>query len=303
MNMPRVSVIIPHLNQPNFLMRCLQSITAQTYDLSLVDVIVVDNGSSHLPTEICKPFPNAKLLAEATPGPGPARNKGIDEAQTEVLAFIDADCIADPNWLVALISALQNSNTDIVGGDVQIAYEDSKNLTALEAYESVFAYRQKEYIEKKGFSGTGNLATTIRVMREVGPFRGIEVAEDRDWGNRALMLGKKITYVPNMIVSHPARKTFDELTRKWDRHTSHDYEENSQGVSGKCRWFLRSMMVAVSSIIDCYKIFGSNRLNNVRSRLKACVILIRIRLHRASHMVTLLLGGNSNNTSHKWNRN
>lgn len=303
MNMPRVSIIIPHLNQPDFLLRCLQSITAQTYDQSLVDVIVVDNGSSQLPIEICNQFPNLKLLGEATPGPGPARNKGIETAQTEVLAFIDADCIADPNWLIALTTALQNPTTDIVGGDVRIAYVDSKNLTALEAYESVFAYRQKEYIEKKSFSGTGNLATTMKVMREVGSFRGIEVAEDRDWGTRAKMGGKKINYVPDMIVSHPARKTFDELTRKWDRHTSHDYEETSQSLTGKFKWFLRSTMVAASSIIDSHKIFGSNRLGDNQSRLKACTILFRIRFHRASHMIALLFGGRLNSTSEKWNRN
>jgi glycosyltransferase involved in cell wall biosynthesis len=302
-NMPRVSIIIPHLNQPDFLLRCLQSINAQTYGQGLLDIIVVDNGSSNLPTEICNRFPNVKLLTEATPGPGPARNKGIDAAQTELLAFIDADCIAHPNWLAALTAALQTSGTDIVGGDVRIAYEDPNNLTALEAYESVFAYRQQEYIEKKGFSGTGNLATTLKIMREVGPFRGIEVAEDRDWGNRALMQAKKIVYVSDMIVSHPARKNFDELVRKWDRHTSHDFEEISRTMMGKFNWMLRTAMVAASSVIDCYKIFRSSRISEMQSRLKACTILFRIRMYRARHMFGLLLAGNANNTSHKWNRN
>lgn len=301
--MPRVTVIIPHLNQPDFLLRCLQSISVQSYEQSLVDIIVVDNGSNHLPHEICNQFPNVKLLTEATPGPGPARNTGINAAQTEILSFIDADCIADPNWLTALTIALQNPAIDIVGGDVRIAYEDPNNLTALEAYESVFAYRQKEYIEKKGFSGTGNLATTLKVMREVGPFRGIEVAEDRDWGNRALMQTKNIVYVSDMIVSHPARKNFDELVRKWDRHTSHDFEEISRTMMGKFNWLLRTAMVAASSVIDCYRIFKSNRISDVQSRLKACTILFRIRMYRARHMFALLLAGNTTSTSHKWNRN
>jgi glycosyltransferase involved in cell wall biosynthesis len=302
-NTPRVSVIIPHLNQPDFLLRCLQSIALQSYDQSLVDVIVVDNGSKKLPTEICQQFPNVKLLYEATPGPGPARNKGIETAQTEVLAFIDADCIADENWLMSLVSALQKATTDIVGGDVRIAYENPKKITALEAYESVFAFRQQEYIEKKRFSATLNLATTMKVMREVGPFRGIEVAEDRDWGNRANLLGKKIAYVDNMTVGHPARTTFEELTRKWDRHTSHDFEETAPSFAGKLKWLLRLLMVAASSVIDFHKILRSNRLSNLRSRLKAFTILFRIRLHRASHMFVLLLSKNSNKASQKWNRN
>ncbi len=303
MNLPRVSVIIPHLNQSDFLLRCLLSIKAQTYDQALIDIIVVDNGSNKLPVAICGQFPNVKLLTEPTPGPGPARNKGIQSAQTELLAFIDADCIADKNWLSALTNALQNSGTDIVGGDVRIAYENPENLTALEAYEAVFAYRQKEYIEKKGFSGTGNLATTKPIMHEVGGFGGIEIAEDRDWGNRARELGKKITYVPNMIVSHPARKTFDELTRKWDRHTSHDFEETSQNLIGKLKWILRSAMIAASSLIDCYKVFLSDRLTGFKSRLKASEILFRIRLYRTSKMFKLLLSKDASKSSHKWNRN
>ena len=302
MNKPRVSVIVPHLNQPDFLLRCLTSIKYQTYDQTLVEVIVVDNGSKTLPKAICQLFPNVQLLAETTPGPGPARNKGIEAAQTEILAFIDADCIADSKWLSALATALQDPSINIVGGDVRIAYEDPKNLTALEAYESVFAYRQKEYIEKKGFSGTGNLASTKQVMRQVGPFRGIEVAEDRDWGNRAVVLGKEIIYVPGMIVSHPARKTFEELTRKWDRHTSHDYEDISKRSIGKLKWLLRLMMIGASSIIDCYKVFMSNRLSSMPSRLKACTILFRIRMHRASNMTTLLFTKNADKPSQKWNR-
>jgi GT2 family glycosyltransferase len=303
MNKPRVSVIVPHLNQPEFLLRCLTSIKLQNYDQSLVTVIVVDNGSKKLPSDICQQLPNVKLLTEATPGPGPARNRGIEAAQTEILAFIDADCIADPNWLSALTAALQNPGTDIVGGDVRIAYEDPTHLTALEAYESVFAYRQKEYIERKGFSGTGNLATKKNVLRQVGPFRGIEVAEDRDWGNRAVSQGQKISYIPSMIVSHPARKTFAELTRKWDRHTSHDFEEFSKSFGGKCKWLLRSMMIGASAIIDCYQVFMSNRLGNMQSRLKACTILFRIRLHRASTMTALLFSNNGKKQSQKWNRN
>ena len=302
MKQPLVTVIIPHLNQPEFLQRCLESITVQSYDPNLVDIIVVDNGSKELPNAICGMFKQVKLLSEATPGPGPARNKGVAAAKTELLAFIDADCLADVNWLGALTQALQRPDTDIIGGDVRIAYEDPNNLTALEAYETVFAYRQKEYIEKKGFSGTGNLATKKAVIKKIGPFRGIEVAEDRDGGNRAQKLGFKIKFIPNMIVRHPARKTFGELTDKWNRQMSHDFEEIPMSPSRKLRWLARATMVAISPLVDFQKVIWSNQLHSPADRLKACGVLIKIRLYRANRMFGILLRNQNQESAKLWNR-
>jgi len=44
------------------------------------------------------------------------------------------------------------------------------------------------------------------VLETVGPFAGLEKAEDRDWGRRATAMGYEITYVPQMRVYHPARE-------------------------------------------------------------------------------------------------
>jgi glycosyltransferase involved in cell wall biosynthesis len=153
----KISVVIPHLNQPDALASCLETVCNQTMLRSDYEVIVVDNGSAHLPHDICKRF-NARLLQETEPGPGPARNTGIAAATTDLLAFIDADCLADTKWLASAYEGLSSQTAQIVGGDVRIAYGDPNNLTALESYESVFGYRQKLYIERMGFSGTGNLA-------------------------------------------------------------------------------------------------------------------------------------------------
>ena len=69
----RFSVVIPHLNQPDFLDRCLASLADGSRRPD--EVIVVDNGSDALPQAICDAW-GALLLTEADPGPGPARNCG-----------------------------------------------------------------------------------------------------------------------------------------------------------------------------------------------------------------------------------
>jgi glycosyltransferase involved in cell wall biosynthesis len=93
--MLQISVIIPHLNQEDFLERCLASLADQTIGDVKIEIIVVDNGSRRLPGDVVGRFPGVRLEQELTPGPGPARNKGIQVSSAPVLAFIDADCIAD----------------------------------------------------------------------------------------------------------------------------------------------------------------------------------------------------------------
>ncbi len=297
----RVSIVIPHLNQPEFLRRCLNSLAPQVQVLGGVEVIVVDNGSKVLPTDVCSEFDWAILITEPTPGPGPARNRGISKSSAPLLAFIDADCIANENWLAAILAEFDgNPETLIVGGDVRIGREIPSAPTALEAYESVFAYRQKEYIEKLGFSGTGNLAMRRAAFDRVGPFAGIAVAEDRDWGRRATGMGLKIKYLANMIVYHPARKTIAELRKKWDRHISHDYEEKSAGFAGKLKWAGLTVAVAASGILDARKVMTSNRVTTLRERALASHVLLQIRLYRAGRMASQLV--NPDYSSKKWNR-
>src|SRR5690606_34065228 len=137
---------------------------------------------------------------------------------------------------------------------------DPARPTMLEAYESVFAYRQREYIERHGFSGTGNPAMRRAVFDAVGPFAGIEVAEDRDWGRRARALGHAIAYVPEMVVHHPARTSFAAIFAKWDRHTAHDWAERGHGPAARLRWLGRAVAVALSPLAEIGRILASDRI-------------------------------------------
>ena len=125
----RISVVIPHLNQPEALGRCLDSLRAGRRQPD--EIVVVDNGSRELPTAICAARPGVTLLAEPTPGPGPARNCGVAATTGDVLAFIDADCLADPGWLEAAEAALADPSAEILGGDVRIGYVDPARITAI----------------------------------------------------------------------------------------------------------------------------------------------------------------------------
>lgn len=299
---PTISIIIPYLNQSDHLCNCLSSLTGQNFDLTKVEIIVVDNGSRELPVEICQRFNSVQLASEETPGPGPARNQGIRISKAPILAFIDADCIADQNWLKAIADAFNDQHIHVIGGDVRIAVTDPNRITMLEAYESIYAYRQKEYIERQGFSGTGNLAVRRATFEKVGPFAGIDVAEDREWGQRATAKGILIAYRPEMKVFHPARKSFAELCAKWDRHLSHDYRDQVQGAMSGLRWFVKALGLAVSPLWELHRILTSKRVTSVRHRILALAMLCRIRIYRAKQMLSQLVWTDSAINSSNWNR-
>lgn len=296
----RLSVVIPHLNQPEHLARCLASLYAGT---RLPDeVFVVDNGSKDMPQSICDDYPGVGLLREATPGPGPARNLGMAAASGDILAFIDADCLADPRWLEAVAAAMADPKAQVLGGDVRIALADPALLTSLEAYESIYAYRMDRYIAQEGFTGTGNLAARRAVLVAVGPFAGLAVAEDRDWGQRATAMGFDLRYVPSMKVYHPARQSFAELAVKWDRHTAHDFIAAGAMPFGRLRFVVKTLAMGVSPLAEIPRIIATDRLTGVRNRLLAFACLTRIRFYRSKIMLRLLVGGDPARLSGAWNR-
>lgn len=295
----RFSVVIPHLNQPQMLARCLASLRAGQRQPD--QVIVVDNGSTVPPRAVCEAA-GAILLTEPVPGPGPARNRGVAAATGNVLAFIDADCLADPGWLAAAERAITADGATILGGDVRIAYADPDHLTRLEAYESIYAYRMDRYIAREGFTGTGNLVVRRDVLADVGPFAGIGVAEDRDWGQRATARGYRIRYVADMKVYHPARQQFSELRQKWDRHMAHDYMQARPRLVGRLKWAAKMLAMAVSPLAELPRLMTSDRISGAGTRAQAFVGLSQIRLYRSWQMARLLIGGNPEALAASWNR-
>jgi glycosyltransferase involved in cell wall biosynthesis len=296
----RISVVIPHLNQPEMLARCLQSLHKGR---RLADeIFVVDNGSSEMPQDVCAAFPNVQLLHETTPGPGPARNRGVAASTGEVLAFIDADCLADAGWLAAAETALSDPTAQILGGDVRIAYANPAKLTMLEAYESIYAYRMDRYIKREGFTGTGNLVVRRDVLEAVGPFAGLAVAEDRDWGQRATGMGHRIRYVAEMRVYHPARQHFSEMKSKWDRHTAHDYVSSRRRSAGWLRFLAKTFAMTLSPLAEIPRILASERISGLRNRVLAFVGVVRTRLYRTRVMLRLCLSGDPDRLSGAWNR-
>lgn len=300
---PALSVIIPHLNDEDGLARCLETLAREAGTVAGLEVIVVDNGSREPPKDLVAQYSGVTLMSESARGPGPARSTGARAAQAPVLAFIDSDCEAAPGWAAGIVAHFQNpASAPIIGGDVRIALRCDAAPDMLEAYESVYGYRQKLYITRDKYPATCNLAMRAEIFADVGDFAGIEIAEDMDWGKRATARGHAMEYKPDIRIATPARETFAELKRKMDRQIGHDFAKVGPELSARLKWGLRAMTLIGSPVLEMVRVATSDRLSGVSARLKSFACLTRVRLYRGWRMLGLLVTADKGAMSGAWNR-
>ena len=283
---PRVSVIIPHYRDLAGLGRCLDSLALQTYPAALAEIIVADNASPEGEAAVAAVAGGrARVIVVTERGAGPARNGGARLATGEVLAFIDSDCVAEPEWLSQGVAAL--AGHDFIGGRVKVLVDDVARMTPVEAFERVFAFDFESYINKKGFTGSGNLFCPRDIFERVGGFRAT-VSEDVEWSHRATGLGYRLGYAPTAIVGHPARKAWPELVAKWRRTIAESYALISEKRGGRVWWLLRTLALPASAVAHTPKVLASPELPTMGQKTAALATLFRIRFWRVAEALRVL---------------
>ena len=103
--MSSVTVIIPVYNREDYLRAALHSVFAQT---RLPDeVIVIDDGSTDNTPAVAESWPGVKLMRQANSGVSVARNRAVQAASSEWVAFLDSDDLWDPEKLKLQMAALE----------------------------------------------------------------------------------------------------------------------------------------------------------------------------------------------------
>lgn len=289
MKPPRVSVIVPHFDDPEALDECLSALEGQTLARKDFEIIVADNGSPQGEQALTSLIgTRARLVIVPEKGAGPARNGGVQAARGEYLAFTDCDCLPQPQWLEQGLSLL--ARHDIVGGRMIVAIGHDKPMTGAEAFEAVFAFDNETYVTARGFTVTANLFCRHSDFDRIGPFR-TQLSEDREWCQRALRMGLSLGYAPEAVVAHPPRRTWQELRHKFARINRETFAYYcATRRFGRLQWLLRSFALPLSILPHGMKIMTSPRLRSNAERWAALGTLARQRLWRFAHAWRLLAG-------------
>jgi len=282
---PEAAVIIPHYNDVRRLGRCLAALTAAAPPE--VEILVVDNGSTESLADLVHAHPGVRFVTEPEKGAAAARNRGVRETSAPLLLFIDSDCLPAPDWIA--VARQVAPRADLIGGRVDVFDETPPPRSGAEAFEAVFAFNFRNYIEVQGFTGAGNLVTRRDVFEDVGGFVN-GVSEDRDWSMRAVARGYRLIYEDGLVVGHPSRSDWAALRHKWHRMTRELFASNGTAPRARLRWGLRALAMPASALAHLPKVLLSPRLDGWGERLRGAATLLRLRLLRMVWMLRQALG-------------
>lgn len=236
--LPKVSVVIPIYNGETDLPELISCLVAQTYPTHLVEYLLVDNNSSdgtlNLLREKAKNFPiTIRPLSENNiQSSYAARNAGIRAAQSEIIAFTDADCRPEPQWLESLVQPFFQPEVTIVAGEILALSGD----TILEKFaDREETLSQKHTLAHKfcPYGQTANLAIRRQAFEKIGLFRPyLTTGGDADicWRILRSDIGN-LEFAPNAIVKHHHRTNLKELASQWRRYgRSNRYLHELHGV-------------------------------------------------------------------------
>ena len=219
-----ISIVIPTYNRREPLLNCLAAIKNQAYSPAEFEVIVVEDGSdTGLADTIRRYGPNYSYYWQDHKGPAAARNRGIDTALGEIVAFTDDDCLVPADWLKRLADGYKRYPLVAgVGGFMEATEETlKKNVFArYERYISRVVYGAGETEIIGGFDvptgGTNNVSYRRGVLNEIGGFDESfpsAAGEDADLKKRICNLGHSILYLP-MKVQHNHQYSFSAFLRQ-----------------------------------------------------------------------------------------
>lgn len=167
--MGTTSIIVPCLNAASTILGCIDSLKMQRSETPF-EIIVVDNGSTDGTLEIIRGCSDIEAYSESRPGSYAARNLGLSKAHGEIVAFTDADCLPEQDWLHAITSPFSSPAVHVVVGRTEFAGK-SRTLSLLQEY----THNRRELIfnnpdPKLYFGYTNNLATRMSSLRKFGYF-------------------------------------------------------------------------------------------------------------------------------------
>ena len=239
--LPKISVIVPVYNGEADLPELISCLQAQTYPGGWVEYLLVDNGSGDRTATLLQTAVHEAasqgitlqyLQENQIKSSYAARNTGIRAAMAEILAFTDADCRPQPDWLDALVEPFTDSSIGVVAGEI-VAFPGKTLLEKHADRHNVLSQQHTLDHPFCPYGQTANLAIRRQVLEQVGLFRPYlttggdadicwRIQQQSDW---------QLHFAPTAIVRHRHRSTIQEYQNQWRRYgRSNRYLHELHGV-------------------------------------------------------------------------
>lgn len=202
--LPRLTVIIPVYNGESTITDCLASVVRQDTPFDF-EVVVADSSEDQTAAIVERDFPEVRLLIlDGRAYPGTARNAAIRVARADLLAMVDADCVAAPDLLRKLVEAHDSTDYAAIGGAICDGTPDS--MSGLVGYLLEF----REFIptspRREVFTiPTANICYRRDVFERFGLFDDVRASEDLLYNWRLSIAGERILFDPSIKVTHQNR--------------------------------------------------------------------------------------------------
>jgi len=209
-----VSIIIPTYNRCEFLLKALESLIRQDANGQLLfEILVVDDASTDdtktLVQDLMRKYDNLIRLIEGEGnGVACARNKGIEEAKGECIAFMDDDQLAGPAWLNSLIGTASSKRARCVVGKRLLLLPDLISIplnSRLRCYfgEEIWGEKARSLFSEE-IPNTGNALLEKDLFNEVGFFDPSNSygGDDTEFFFRLKKAGIHIWYTPEAVMYH-----------------------------------------------------------------------------------------------------
>jgi cellulose synthase/poly-beta-1,6-N-acetylglucosamine synthase-like glycosyltransferase len=207
----RFSIVVPTYNAPT-IDRTIESLEHLEFDRREYEVIVV--GVDHSGRVRSSDLVRFDRTAQRLP-PAVARNRGASQVTGEILVFIDADCIARPDWLMILAKQFVDPTVTIVGGGIE--FENRNYWTLADNLSMFYEFRAARPPALKLLLPSLNLAIRREVFQQFGGFDERyprPSGEDSDLTTRLRLKGHLLRFDPRAVVLHaPPRDRLRDLLR------------------------------------------------------------------------------------------
>lgn len=215
--MIEISAVICTHNRSSMLADCVNSLRQQNIDPENFEILIVDNNSTdntkEIATEFCKNHNNIKYFFEKTVGYSAPRNCGWKNASGKIIAYIDDDEIAAPNWIESILNTFQiEEKPDIIGGIYNVKYDETPPEWFTDSIGGTNEKRPKGLLNQRQdcYLAGGNIALKKEVLEKLNGFSSdfdmkdsfLMMGEDTDICQRAKNAGFKLYYNPEIAIYH-----------------------------------------------------------------------------------------------------